>query len=84
VKIEGGYKMSVILKLTAIAYLLTGLGMNAALVSYGAPDNKNITSVPEVLEGGSFVSRTIAQDPPPPDDDSGLPNGETGDAGSRV
>ncbi len=77
--------MSPILKLTAIAYLLTGLGISAALVPHETPDNRTRTSsVPQVLNRLSFVSITLAQAPDAPKDGSGQPEGETGDAGSRV
>jgi hypothetical protein len=76
--------MGAILKLTATAYLLVGLGINLSLVSLGLPENQN-RAYGKSYERPTFVQiiipQIVAQDPPPPD--KPRPDGGSEGAGGR-
>jgi hypothetical protein len=76
--------MGAILKLTATAYLLIGLGINVSVISLGLPETQDRESG-KSYDLPNFVQITmphiVAQDPPPPDKPH--PNGGSEGAGGR-
>jgi hypothetical protein len=76
--------MGAILKLTATAYLLIGLGINASLISLRSSETQDRASG-KSYDRPTFVQiimpQIVAQDPPPPDKPH--PDGGSEGAGGR-